>query len=1228
MGGTGSAGAQPGSAPFADPFAMTTPAGIASNVSAHKSEADAPKPEDQPADTDAVATPVAAPKPPLYKRRWFIITSVVGACLGIALLFIILFPVLRAIVQRQYYLLQIHLNALTSPSHNFTLAMEGIVSHTGIFSATVAFTQPVNVSWMNGSVEVPLGYTSLSTLYASNKRATINDTTTFFITDQNALGRFTSSMITSQNFMWKLQSPNLNVQAMKFPTAHGITFNKLVTINGTNNFAGNVILEDMQLPSDNPGGGIDFVAVAQLNKTSPFTLGLGTVVFNLVYQNVYLGTGTRHNTNIVPGPNNITLKGVLVPQMTPANLAAVSQLFTNYTNFESSPVIAIGKSTLQPDGQISWLSQGVQSLQLTVPFKSSTPINPIRSIQIGSIALAFTRETAWTPQTDSNSVHATMQLPFGFGLSINKIQNEFTIVKNGPNVAGLNTPLGASTSAITVLSPTDTEGTTNIAIANSVLNGTVAVFNMELTDSTMTEFSMGGNSRAVANMSIGQITLDPIKVDVSTSLSGLQGLKGYTTIGAVDVMGGTQQALNLSIDVSIYNPSNLDLATELQLQRGGVILGTALTPNLMLNVGNNSVRSTSAFDPNSSPEGLQTLSQFVGGQDVQLNIVGCSGSTQVASLLEAFESMNITGTLPGLNSSLLSTGALEILPTTFVTNDISQVTVSLVNPFTAGFDITNISSNVTSHGLYLGSINTLTNFNSAGRSTTKSPVLNMTMNYDPPTLFTLTRVLAVQAGLDPTQLDGIVALGDYQYVSAMTEDSHPVPQQQRRSNIYTGFNLPDFADEAFKQLRSDIQLSSQLMIGDYATTLTYTQTDVPISTDSSLNLILPISVESVLITNPQEMSFGTCQSVMSTQLNGSITNAGPFDAIIMFNDGLTISWGGQPIGVMKMDPVNVIGDVRATLNVQSTFEVANADYLANFTKVMLNDESFEWDISGENLTVSVLARHGKAIALDVHSTPGALKEIKSYSADHTYLLLSQHYHKMPATRHNTTPVNCPICDKAISRKADLPRHVRTHYKHNEAFMHACPFPNCAYKALQKTNLQTHIRTHTGKLSHRCPQCAFATTDQASLTRHRKNLHGYQPRARRYLSGKAARLSAAAPYPSTQYEGHTPASLDLNPVFPDLAGLVPCDALSPAESSYSEIPQFQDEFGELTWEKLFPSENFASVCEQPSRLPAPNSFQPSTIPVDFSALHIPQIDPKLLSDDNYQPPIPAFDGDLQ
>ncbi|KAG2113974.1 hypothetical protein DEU56DRAFT_688856, partial [Suillus clintonianus] len=82
---------------------------------------------------------------------------------------------------------------------------------------------------------------------------------------------------------------------------------------------------------------------------------------------------------------------------------------------------------------------------------------------------------------------------------------------------------------------------------------------------------------------------------------------------------------------------------------------------------------------------------------------------------------------------------------------------------------------------------------------------------------------------------------------------------------------------------------------------------------------------------------------------------------------------------------------------------------------------------------------------------------------------------------------CTVCHKTISRKADLPRHMRTHDDHKEALMHACPFFDCDYKTLQKSNMQTHIRTHTGERSKICPHpgCAFATTDPGSLTRHRK-----------------------------------------------------------------------------------------------------------------------------------------------
>ncbi len=45
--------------------------------------------------------------------------------------------------------------------------------------------------------------------------------------------------------------------------------------------------------------------------------------------------------------------------------------------------------------------------------------------------------------------------------------------------------------------------------------------------------------------------------------------------------------------------------------------------------------------------------------DVQLSIVGYNGSTEIASLSEAFQTLDIGVVLPGLNTTLLNQAALE-----------------------------------------------------------------------------------------------------------------------------------------------------------------------------------------------------------------------------------------------------------------------------------------------------------------------------------------------------------------------------------------------------------------------------------------------------------------------------------------------------------------------------------------------------------------------------------------
>ena len=97
---------------------------------------------------------------------------------------------------------------------------------------------------MDNGTDVPLGVMSLTPLQASHKRATINQTTQFNISDEAAFGRFTAAMITQPNVTWHLVSNGLRVNVLKIPVATGIHFNKMLTLNGINNFAGNVTLEN------------------------------------------------------------------------------------------------------------------------------------------------------------------------------------------------------------------------------------------------------------------------------------------------------------------------------------------------------------------------------------------------------------------------------------------------------------------------------------------------------------------------------------------------------------------------------------------------------------------------------------------------------------------------------------------------------------------------------------------------------------------------------------------------------------------------------------------------------------------------------------------------------------------------------------------------------------------------------------------------------------------------
>ncbi|THU91380.1 hypothetical protein K435DRAFT_968209 [Dendrothele bispora CBS 962.96] len=119
---------------------------------------------------------------------------------------------------------------------------------------------------------------------------------------------------------------------------------------------------------------------------------------------------------------------------------------------------------------------------------------------------------------------------------------------------------------------------------------------------------------------------------------------------------------------------------------------------------------------------------------------------------------------------------------------------------------------------------------------------------------------------------------------------------------------------------------------------------------------------------------------------------------------------------------------------------------------------------------------------------------------------------MPRTKRSEDADNsavCTVCGVVIANKTDMPRHMKMHSQDKDKLMHRCPYPDCGFENLQKSNVETHIRTHTRSKTSRCPECDFTTVDPGSLTRHRKRIHGYVPKPRRPRQARTQQIESSS-----------------------------------------------------------------------------------------------------------------------
>ncbi|WFD32817.1 hypothetical protein MSPP1_003868 [Malassezia sp. CBS 17886] len=976
----------------------------------------------------------------LVGRKQMLCCIFITPVVAVVSLVIILLPVLYAVATHTLHTSVMHIYAsnITNPGNDsFPLSLEGQVKKAGVFPAHLYFRAPVQVKWNKPPTdtaamrEVVLGHFDLDYIGIAAGHGRIKQRTTFQINDRADFSLFTQYLITHEEFTWRLFCDNVHVEALSFlPTYSNLKLTKDVVFKGINNFE-DVRILDFQLPSADPAGGITFFAKASLTNPSPFGFELGRLDVLLSSDGLTLGPGSSPNVNITPGVNIVTLQGRLLPHFdNQAEVDKLGAIMTRYINGDVTMTEAKGVDVVASNGRTpTWLADGIKVLSIPVPLQSPERIDPIKSITIKQFNLTYDDTTSpYAPLAASNSLSGVLALPFGFPLSIISTQNEISIMdETGSTViANVNGVFSDAATELSVVSDGQTAGTLHLTLRETPLTLP------NQTDAARTEFDlfqkkfafagpdalvMRGASRALSDTPVGRILLDGIRFNVGTGLLGLQGLSAYpTTINSVDVVGGDSDGLQLAVNTTMVSPSNVNLAvgdTRLLLVNEDVV-GDVVLPGLNLVVGANELAARSTFSPKASPRGYETLNRFVSGLDTPLNISGFDGSTAITSLVPAFSAVRVQTTLPGLKDPLVRGASLAVLNTTGIADDVAHSQVTLANPFTGGLTITQIQSNVTSHGIFVASIDAPMHFDAPGKAVTPSPQIPLHLNLYPPDIFGLLRALAVQSGQSAQQLDGLVRLGGYTYTRATSADggggagesgrrarradegvvwdadegrgrradegtapgddgAAPRPHVARRdANLFTGFDLPSYVHRAFKVLRADLSVMSQATIGTYSVPLQFSQHDVPLATDNTLDLLLPVlstpivqkiidgaalAIDEVTIVDPQRTSF-------RTRLRGSITNAGPFDATITFPEGLQLAWDGRVLGQIAMPPTQLKADEGAQLDLLADFAVADVGALTAFTKFLVTQPSFVWSISGRNLEVAAIGIKVPGLAIN------------------------------------------------------------------------------------------------------------------------------------------------------------------------------------------------------------------------------------------------------------------------
>ncbi|KAF9954644.1 hypothetical protein BGZ72_004432 [Mortierella alpina] len=649
--------------------------------------------------------------PRFYKRKgfWMIcvpLTIVMLAILVPIVLLVVLPKLVQSIVnQSTMSLAQINMTDATETSTKVSLA--GTVGNAGIFSATIDFPEPIAVAWEGR----PLGNMTMSSIKASGGKGSINEKTTLMITDKDAFSDFAKKMMGVESFIWTMSS-KVNVRAVG-RTIRNVNMAKEIKMLGMNGFT-NITINSFDLPGDAPNKTGAYVRiVTSMNNPSPIGLDLGTIAFDLFFNDTYLGQVESKNAVLVgDSASSLVLEGVLVRHTNKTDLDKVSLLMSNYLAGNSSKTIGKGVS-VKPDGvnTVSWLSNGILALTLNVPLKSPTPLNIISDISIKDMGMVFDPATPYQPLTSSKLLTAAFKLPFNITTSMQNVSNSMTLIYKDKIVGDVSTSVWSSAQS----NPAANIISFSLPPTPFIVKEDAKdVFNELMADLTLkpsATFSIKGVAGAISDTPFGVLKLTGIPFASNVTLKGIEFNSINAGVSNVVVSGGTSDHIIMTEQLSVPNPSALSFSsgsTTLTVSDAETdqYLGELLFPTMNLVPGPNSVAAQFLFHPKNETLRDRFVANFIVGGESRLKAIGSKDSTQSVELQQAFSQIALASVAPGINPAprLILSGTAKSNLNTVLGNRQTVTQVQMLNAMNTDLFVTGLETQVYLQGTFFGTV--------------------------------------------------------------------------------------------------------------------------------------------------------------------------------------------------------------------------------------------------------------------------------------------------------------------------------------------------------------------------------------------------------------------------------------------------------------------------------------------------------------------------------------------